>query len=116
MLRTSRGALGRPAGRAGRSSQPRPPPALRNRRCPRRRVATGRVPGGGCGHGGRRGEGGGAGPEPAGLPQPPRLLLRPPHRRGDGGGRPAAARGRFLSGRCLRRCRLPARPSSARGQ
>lgn len=69
------------------------------------RTATGRVPGAGCG------DGGGASAEPAGLPQPSGLLLRPQRRRGDRGGRPAAACGRgfFLRGRSRRRCRPPAR-------
>lgn len=99
------------AGRIAPGAPLRPPRPLRSRRWPRRRVATGRVPGAGCG------DGGGAGAEPAGLPQPPRLLLRPQYRRGDRGGRPGASRGGgfFLRGRCLRQRRPRACPSPSRG-
>lgn len=105
--------LARGAARDAFAAQAAPPGPARRAHCAAAagRAATGRVPGAGCG------DGGGAGAEPAGLPQPPRLILRPQYRRGDCRGRPAAAGGRgfFLSGRRLRRRRPPACRSPSRG-
>lgn len=106
----TRGAA-RDGSAAGRQAAPPGPARRAHCAAAAGRAATGRVPGAGCG------DGGGAGAGPAGLPQPPRLLLRPQHRRGDRRGRPAAAGGRgfFLRGRRLRRRRPPACRSPSRG-